>query len=607
MSFFRIELGLLAITTWLFNVSIFFNTHAQTATVQSLKDNLEKTAPDTPEQVNILNQLSKSLIKTDKKNSQEYAQKALKIATSLNYETGMADAYANLGNWEGLIQQNAVKAYEYHEKAYQIYKKLYEQNKIDKWKMYEFISENAVPTYKFVTEKEGRKTRKDRKAIQNYEKLNAEMTLYLTSIAADTREELNKASEVISEKSTALSEIASALSETASKLSETNMKLKEKKMSERALILEKIRLSGNLQEKEKQALALSDSLLNQQLILQERELKLQKQALKLSQEQAKAERLAQEKALHEEQAQKQRILIISLIVIGILAISFLVVVFLNLRKQKALNQKLNEQNVQINQQKEEIEAQRDSLAEANISLQQQKEEIEAQRDKLEELYRELELERSKADRLLYNILPREVAAELKETGKATPRYYEMVTVMFTDFKGFTYHAERMRPEIIIQELNECFLKFDEIIEKYGLEKIKTIGDAYMCAGGIPIPNTTNPIDAVNAALEMQKVMQEINKRKRQNNEPTWELRLGIHTGPLVAGVIGKMKFAYDVWGDTVNIASRMESSGEVGKVNISGATYQYVKDEFECEYRGKILAKNKGEIDMYFVVGRKTT
>ncbi len=221
-----------------------------------------------------------------------------------------------------------------------------------------------------------------------------------------------------------------------------------------------------------------------------------------------------------------------------------------------------------------------------------------------ELHQTLELvetERQKSDALLHNILPEETAQELKEKGSATPKHYNLITVLFTDFKGFTHIAEKMTPHEVIENLNTCFYAFDLICDKYGLEKIKTIGDVYMCAGGLPIANTTNPIDVVSAGLEMQAWMVNWKIEKEAKNEVAWELRLGIHAGEAIAGVVGKNKFAYDIWGDTVNLASRMESSGEVGKVNISGATYEHIKHKFQCAYRGAIQAKNKGEIAMYFV------
>ncbi len=214
---------------------------------------------------------------------------------------------------------------------------------------------------------------------------------------------------------------------------------------------------------------------------------------------------------------------------------------------------------------------------------------------------EIEKQKNQIEKLLHNILPEEIAQELKDTGIATPKSYALVSVLFTDFKGFTNIAEKLSPQEVIEELGKCFLAFDNICEKYNLEKIKTIGDAYMCAGGLPIANTSNPIDTVKAGLEMQAFMEIWKKEKIAQNLPVWELRLGIHTGEVIAGVIGKNKFAYDIWGDTVNLASRMESSGEIGKVNISETTYNLVKNNFSCEYRGYIQAKNKGDVKMYFV------
>jgi class 3 adenylate cyclase len=212
-------------------------------------------------------------------------------------------------------------------------------------------------------------------------------------------------------------------------------------------------------------------------------------------------------------------------------------------------------------------------------------------------------EKKRSEELLLNILPEETADELKATGSAKTKSYESVSVLFTDFKNFTQASEILSPEELVSEINHCYSEFDKIVTKYGIEKIKTIGDAYMCAGGLPVKNNTHPVDVVKAGLEMQQFI-EVNKKERQEKGlPFFELRLGVHTGPVVAGVVGTKKFAYDIWGDTVNTASRMESSGEIGKVNISGDTYNLIKDVFVCEHRGKVKAKNKGEIDMYFVEG----
>ena len=211
-------------------------------------------------------------------------------------------------------------------------------------------------------------------------------------------------------------------------------------------------------------------------------------------------------------------------------------------------------------------------------------------------------ERKKSEKLLLNILPVETAKELKRNGKAIPRHYESVTVMFTDFKGFTNIAEKLSAEELVSELDFLFKKFDEIISKYNIEKIKTIGDAYMCASGLPTPNSNHAENIVKAGIEIQTWM------KLQNNKSS--LRMGIHSGSVTAGVVGDKKFAYDIWGDTVNTASRMESSGEAGKINISGSTYELLsksplfeggKGDVMFRHRGKIPAKNKGEIEMYFV------
>ena len=209
--------------------------------------------------------------------------------------------------------------------------------------------------------------------------------------------------------------------------------------------------------------------------------------------------------------------------------------------------------------------------------------------------------KKESDELLLNILPSEVAAELKAKGSADAKQFEGVTVMFTDFKGFTQLSEKLSPKELVREINECFSAFDHIMHKHGVEKIKTIGDAYMAAGGLPTSNSTHANDVVLAALEIQQFMHEHKAIKEASGQLFFEIRIGIHSGPVVAGIVGVKKFAYDIWGDTVNTASRMESSGEVGKVNVSGTTYELVKDKFNCIHRGKITAKGKGEIEMYFV------
>jgi len=230
---------------------------------------------------------------------------------------------------------------------------------------------------------------------------------------------------------------------------------------------------------------------------------------------------------------------------------------------------------------------------AKRRLQSQNHKIQAQNLQIQE-------EQRKSDGLLLNILPQEIADELKASGQATPRLYESATVLFSDFVNFTRLSATLTPKELIDELNECFLAFDEICERHGLEKIKTIGDAYMCAGGLPVPNETHAADAVRAALEMSTWL--LARKHERADAHLTEMRIGIHTGPVMAGVIGKNKFAYDIWGDAVNLAARLEEHGEPGHVNISGATKEAVKHLFTATHRGKKEVHNKGMVDMYFIV-----
>ena len=216
---------------------------------------------------------------------------------------------------------------------------------------------------------------------------------------------------------------------------------------------------------------------------------------------------------------------------------------------------------------------------------------------------EIEKEKKRSDDLLLNILPEELAEELKEKGKADAKQFDAVSVLFTDFKDFTQISEKMTPTELVEELNIFFIAFDEIITKLGIEKIKTIGDSYMCAAGLPTASPSHAEDTVRAGLEIQQFVEKHSTERVAMGKEPLLIRIGIHSGPVIAGIVGIKKFAYDIWGDTVNTASRMESSGEPGKVNISGSTYDLIKHKFKCTPRGKVVAKHKGEMEMYFVEG----
>lgn len=350
--------------------------------------------------------------------------------------------------------------------------------------------------------------------------------------------------------------------------------LQNRELERMQLVQEKMlaeeRLAAEIRDRE---------ILELKIVRQEQEDSLRQKELQVQVAEAENQVLKKDNELQQETIRRVRARIAFLLGMVFLVVVILVIVYIGLRYARKTNRLLTGQRNKIQQQKEAIQSQ----------------------------YEIIEIEREKSDRLLLNILPEETAAELKEKGRATPQHYEMVSVLFTDFKGFTMVAEKLTPEEVVGELDRCFLEFDKIADKYNLEKIKTIGDAYMCAGGLPVANTTNPVDTVSAALEIRDFMEAERERREKRGEQYWQLRIGINTGPVVAGVVGKNKFAYDIWGDAVNVASRMESSGEPGKVNISGTTYELVKDHFSCTYRGKIAAKNKGEVDMYFVEGKKAT
>ena len=221
--------------------------------------------------------------------------------------------------------------------------------------------------------------------------------------------------------------------------------------------------------------------------------------------------------------------------------------------------------------------------------------------KVEERTAQLNEEKKKSDSLLLNILPETMAEQLKRYGKTRPQRFEQVTVMFTDFVDFTRISEKMSPNDLVEELGRYFAEFDRIIEKHNIEKIKTIGDSYMCAGGLPTPDGDHVINVIRAALDIRDYMRRVKEEKEALGQEYFAIRIGIHSGPVVAGVVGLKKFAYDIWGDTVNTASRMEMHCEPWQINISGDTLNLLADNIDYTHRGKVEAKSKGHIDMYYV------
>jgi class 3 adenylate cyclase len=250
--------------------------------------------------------------------------------------------------------------------------------------------------------------------------------------------------------------------------------------------------------------------------------------------------------------------------------------------------------------KDELSALGRAFNDMTDKLQAARQELTVANQQLASRNAELDKERQVSESLLLNILPSQVADELETKGSVEPRYYEDVTVVFTDFVGFTLATETLAAEDLVRILNGYFTAFDEISKRYSLEKLKTIGDSYLAVGGMPARTPSHPVDAVMAAFDMVEAVRQQNLRDPQSS---WSVRVGVHTGAVVAGVVGTQKFAFDVWGETVNFASRIESAGSANQINVSGATYLRIKDFFECEHRGKVLTKEKREVDMYFVRG----
>ena len=246
---------------------------------------------------------------------------------------------------------------------------------------------------------------------------------------------------------------------------------------------------------------------------------------------------------------------------------------------------------------------RDEIGELSVAFNKMVKDLHKAQIEISKRTEELTEEKKKSDELLLNILPIETARELKHTGTSKAKYHESVTVMFTDFKDFTAISKTMSPTELVAELHDCFSKFDHIIRKYNIEKIKTIGDAYMCVAGLHSTNNDHYFDAVEAALEINEAMKQHRAEKEAKGLQGFEIRIGIHTGPVVAGIVGVDKFAYDIWGSTVNKASRMEKNSEPNKINISNCLYQEIKTKYHCTSRGEVVVKGLNKIRMYFVEG----
>jgi len=284
--------------------------------------------------------------------------------------------------------------------------------------------------------------------------------------------------------------------------------------------------------------------------------------------------------------------ILAVLIIGIIAFYIYRVRIDNIRRQK------------IRLELEVVKRTR-KISDQNKQIREQNKQVELQKAKIEHQKELLQKEKDKVEGILLNVLPEGTASELINKGKSKARYYRRVSVMFTDFVGFSKIAEGLNPQDLVRKLDQYFTKFDEIIGKFDLEKIKTIGDSYMCAGGVPIRNKSNAIEIVLASLQIQNYMKVRELKAANHGDDSWQIRIGINTGEVTAGVIGQKRFAYDIWGSTVNQAQRMEMHGAPGEVNVSGNTYEFIAPYFDCTYRGKIEAKHNGILDMYFVNGIK--
>lgn len=513
---------------------------------------------DAKEKLNICYQLAEEyLSRGDEEKSIQYSDEGINIARSLNDSKILASLY--------LLNADAYYKDRVYKKAYEKYK-----NSSDYAKSVKEI-ELVLESYEGMIQSLKKMNQDDRaaraaedaitylKENNNYQKLRGREISFRNDIEklekerqslVQEKQKLQSEMEGLRVKEEKLSQDNSVLAQTNTQLAERQISLaKEKAVVEERVTLQESEISKMSEAAAKFELAqakrkeLIDSLNNRRLLdsisLISSNMELQNAQLKINRNQYIV-----------------AIILSLLLLLGALSLLF----FVRYRAKKRSNQLLEEKNK--------------AIAEA----------------------------RERSDELLLNILPESIAEELKSTGKAKARQFQEVTVMFADFKNFTKMAEVLTPEDLVQEIDNCFRAFDTIISQYhDIEKIKTIGDAYMCASGFT-ERKTLPSNIVKAALEFQDYLTLVKKERQALGLPFFEARIGLHTGSVVAGVVGSKKFAYDIWGDSVNTAARMEQNCEVGKVNISQTTYNLVRYKFDCVYRGHIEAKNKGLVEMYYVL-----
>ena len=505
----------------------------------------------------------------DYKNALEYKQRALKINEQYGNQSRIAGTLGNIGNVY-LALADYSTAREYHERALAIAEKIKDKKA-------------AAPSYAsigniyFLQERYGEAAEAEKKALE----LAREVGLLSTASEA-----LLKLSQIYEETQNADSAYFAYKGYVLLRDSINNQE-KQKEVTKKTLKFEFSRKEDSLRQHQ----IITDAKLQQQILLaakQQQELELKQTAINLANKEKELQHLAYLKA-QAELASEQLV---------------------SREKEEQLKLAENEQKLQATQ----VSLQRSQLELQDKELQSQKRQrllyitgilllsllsffIFRNFRNQQKSNSIIRSEKQKSDALLLNILPSEVADELKDNGRSMARQFDEVTVLFTDFVGFTQMAQKLSPQDLVHELHVNFQAFDEIMERYGLEKIKTIGDAYMAVSGLPVPESRHAQRAAQAALEIQSFVEQ----RKQKVAHQLDIRIGLHSGTVVAGIVGVKKFAYDIWGDTVNTAARMESSSEPGRINVSGQTHALLKDEFSFDYRGKLKAKHKGEIDMYFL------